>query len=58
MQSGTISKAVSDSFNDLTREDLEGLWQIHNETIKELEGPQTERYTRFTSDLIKRLRDV
>jgi len=58
LQSGTISKVISDNFQELTKNDLEGLWQIHNDTIKELEGPQTERYTGYTSDLIVRLRDV
>lgn len=58
LQSGTISKVISDNFEELSTDDLNSLWQIHNDTIKELEGPQTERYTRYTSDLIKRLRDV
>jgi len=53
-KSGTILKVVSDNF---TKEQLEELWQRHNETLQELEVP-TEKYTRYTSDLIKSLRDV
>ena len=53
-KSGTILKLTSGKFS---KEDLEELWNKHNKTLQELEVP-TEKYTRFTSDLIKSLRDT
>lgn len=53
-KSGTISKVISDNFS---KEELESLWKKHNQTLQELEEP-TEKYTRYTSDLIITLRDV
>ena len=53
-ESGTILKLTSGKFS---KEDLEELWNKHNKTLQELEVP-TEKYTRFTSDLIKSLRDI
>ena len=42
---------------DFTKEELEFLWDQHNEALKTFEEPK-ERYTRFLSDLIKRVRDI
>ena len=53
-ESGTILKVPS---GDFTKEELEFLWDQHNEALKTFEEPK-ERYTRFLSDLIKRVRDI
>jgi len=54
LQTGTISKVGTAHF---TKEELEDLWKTHDTTLKELQTP-SQTYTRNTSDLIKRLRDV
>ena len=53
-KSGTILKVPS---GDLTKEELEFLWDQHNEALKTFEEPK-EKYTKFLSDLIKRVRDT
>jgi len=55
LQTGTISKVITDNF---TAKELEELWEQHNQALEELDGPETQNYTRHTSDLIKKLRDV
>ena len=53
-KSGTILKLSSAEFS---KKELEDLWDKHNQTLQELDSP-TEKYTRFTSDLIRSLRDT
>jgi len=54
LQSGTISKVIS---YDFTRDEINFLWDKHNNILKEAEQP-AERYTRTLADLIRELRDV
>ena len=55
-KNGTISKLTDGKF-ELSKDELEMLWEQHNKTLNELQVP-SERFTRYTSDLIKKLRDV
>ena len=53
-ENGTITKVLT---QDFTKRDLEELWNRHDATLKELEGP-VESYSRNLSDLIRSLRDI
>lgn len=56
-KSGTILKVPTRDFEKLNEEDLKFLWEQHNDALKTFEEPQ-ERYTKFLSELINRVRDT
>lgn len=57
VKSGTILKVPTGDFEHLSEADLKFLWNQHNDALKTFEEPK-ERYTKFLSELIGRVRDT